>query len=222
MLLRSLFSGDLRGLLMTLCLMLPAVIICLTVHECAHGLVARLLGDRTAERAGRLTLDPMAHIDPIGFLCMLLLGFGWARPVPVNTSGFRIQNRKLGMALVGLAGPLSNFLLAIVCYALMFFMQYHIQSDAAFIQTVQLFFYYIASLSVGLGVFNLIPVHPLDGSRVLDAFIPFRTQQMLIRYQPMILLAVIFIVYFGLFDLVIQRVDYSIMNTALRLIYPLL
>lgn len=221
-LLRSLLSGDLRSFLIALCLMLPAVVICLTVHECAHGLAARALGDRTAERAGRLTLDPLAHIDPLGFLCMLLLGFGWARPVPVNVSGFRIKNRKAGMAIVALAGPLSNLVLAFVSYIAALLLTYKVQSDAMFIQTVQMFFSYIGALSVGLGVFNLIPVHPLDGSRVLDAFLPYRIQAKLDRYQPIILLAVVAIVYFGLFDLVINRVDNWILNLAVRAVFPFL
>lgn len=221
-LLRSLLSGDLRSFLIALCLMLPAVVICLTVHECAHGLAARALGDRTAERAGRLTLDPLAHIDPLGFLCMLLLGFGWARPVPVNVSGFRIKNRKAGMAIVALAGPLSNLVLAFVSYIVALLLAYKVQSDAMFIQTVQMFFSYIGALSVGLGAFNLIPVHPLDGSRVLDAFLPYRIQAKLDRYQPIILLAVVAIVYFGLFDLVINRVDNWILNLAVRAVFPFL
>lgn len=222
MLLRSLLSGDFKEFIITLCLLLPAIVICLTVHECAHGLMARVLGDRTAERAGRLTLDPFAHIDPAGFVCMLLLGFGWARPVPVSVSGFRIKNRKLGMALVGLAGPISNLLLALLCYSGVFLIDYGIRSDVMFVQTVSMFLYYIGSLSVGLGVFNLIPIHPLDGSRVLDMFLSYRTQQKLSQYQPVILLAVIVIVYFGLFDVVIMGVNQGIMNLALQVVYPFL
>ncbi len=218
MLLQSLLRGDMRGFLITLCLMLPAVIICLSVHECAHGWVARALGDQTAQRAGRLTLDPMAHIDPMGFLCMLVFGFGWARPVPVNVSGFRMKNRKLGMALVALAGPLSNFVLAFICYTITLVMGMYIQSDAMFVQTLSMFFYYIASLSVGLGVFNLIPIPPLDGFRVFNAFAPYSLQAKIERYQSVILLAIIFIVYFGLFDYVIMGVNNWIVNLVFRMV----
>ena len=221
-LLRSLLSGDLREFLITLCLVLPAVVICLTIHECAHGLMARALGDRTAERAGRLTLDPLAHIDPVGFLCMLLLGFGWARPVPVNVSGFRIKNRKAGMALVALAGPLSNLILAFLSYIIALLLTYKVQSDITFVQTLSLFFTYIGSLSVGLGVFNLIPVHPLDGSRVLDAFLPYRIQAKLERYHAIILLAIVVIIYFGLFDIVISGVNNWVVELAIRVVRPLL
>lgn len=222
MLLQPLFRGDMRGFLITLCLMLPAVIICLTVHECAHGWAARALGDRTAQRAGRLTLDPMAHIDPTGFICMLIFGFGWARPVPVNVSGFRMKNRKLGMALVALAGPASNLILALICYVITLLMGYKFAGDAMFFRTVTLFFSYIASLSVGLGVFNLIPIPPLDGSRVLNAFVPYSVQAKLERYQSVILLAVIFVVYFGLFDFVIMGVERWMIGIAMKLVVPFL
>lgn len=222
MLLQPLFRGDMRGFLVTLCLLLPAIIICLTVHECAHGWAARALGDRTAQRAGRLTLDPMAHIDPVGFICMLIFGFGWARPVPVNVSGFRVKNRKLGMALVALAGPASNLLLALICYIITLLLGYKMAGDAMFFRTITMFFSYIASLSVGLGVFNLIPIPPLDGSRVLNAFVPYSVQVKLERYQSVILLAVIFVVYFGLFDFVIMGVERWMIGVAMKLVVPFL
>ncbi|MBS5164882.1 MAG: site-2 protease family protein [Butyricicoccus pullicaecorum] len=222
MLLQPLFRGDMRGFLVTLCLLLPAIIICLTVHECAHGWAARALGDRTAQRAGRLTLDPMAHIDPVGFICMLIFGFGWARPVPVNVSGFRMKNRKLGMALVALAGPASNLLLALICYIITLLLGYKMAGDAMFFRTITMFFSYIASLSVGLGVFNLIPIPPLDGSRVLNAFVPYSVQVKLERYQSVILLAVIFVVYFGLFDFVIMGVERWMIGIAMKLVVPFL
>lgn len=222
MLLQPLFRGDMRGFLVTLCLLLPAIIICLTVHECAHGWAARALGDRTAQRAGRLTLDPMAHIDPVGFICMLIFGFGWARPVPVNVSGFRMKNRKLGMALVALAGPASNLLLALICYIITLLLGYKMAGDAMFFRTITMFFSYIASLSVGLGVFNLIPIPPLDGSRVLNAFVPYSVQVKLERYQSVILLAVIFVVYFGLFDFVIMGVERWMIGLAMKLVVPFL
>lgn len=222
MLLQPLLRGDMRGFLITLCLMLPAVIICLTVHECAHGWVARALGDRTAQRAGRLTLDPMAHIDPTGFFCMLIFGFGWARPVPVNVSGFRMRNRRLGMALVAIAGPISNLILAFIGYVATLVLGYRFADGAMFMQTLTMFFSYMASLSVGLGVFNLIPIPPLDGSRVLNVFVPYSVQEKLERYQAVILLAVIFVVYFGLFDFVIMGVERWMIGLAMKLVVPFL
>ncbi|MFR2289993.1 MAG: site-2 protease family protein [Butyricicoccus sp.] len=109
-------SGDIRSAFITLALSLPAIVLCLSIHETAHGGAAYLLGDRTARDSGRVTLSPMAHIDPIGFLCLLLFGFGWARPVPVNIANFR--NRRWGMALTALAGPVSNFITAFIAYCL--------------------------------------------------------------------------------------------------------
>ncbi len=111
-------SGDIRSAFITLALSLPAIVLCLSIHETAHGGAAYLLGDRTARDSGRVTLSPMAHIDPIGFLCLLLFGFGWARPVPVNIGNFR--NRRWGMALTALAGPVSNFITAFIAYCLYF------------------------------------------------------------------------------------------------------
>ena len=105
----------------------------------------------------------------MGFLCLLLFGFGWARPVPVNISNFK--NRRRGMALTALAGPVSNFITAFIAYCLYLLVWMH--SSSAFMQTLGMFLSIVGSMSVGLGVFNLIPVHPLDGSRVVDAFLPF-------------------------------------------------
>lgn len=199
MLLETLMSGDLRRALISLLLTLPAIILCLSIHETAHGLAAYALGDRTAANAGRLTLDPMAHIDPMGFLCMLLLGFGWARPVPVNISNFK--NRRAGMAIVAAAGPLSNFVLGFFGYLAYFAITvatYGATGTAAlFFNVVAMFFNYLASLSVGLGTFNLIPVYPLDGSRILSAFLPFQASRWLQQYQQYLLLALIVLMWFG-------------------------
>ena len=204
------------------CAAVLAMLFVLVPHEFAHAAVAVANGDPTPKLNGRLSLNPLRHFDPLGFVMCALVGFGWARPVPVNVSGFRIKNRKAGMAIVALAGPLSNLVLAFVSYIVALLLTYKVQSDAMFIQTVQMFFSYIGALSVGLGVFNLIPVHPLDGSRVLDAFLPYHIQAKLDRYQPIILLAVVAIVYFGLFDLVINRVDNWILNLAVRAVFPFL
>lgn len=182
MLLRAILRGDLRTAFITLALSLPAIVLCLSVHEAAHGAAAYLLGDRTARNAGRVTLSPLAHIDPMGFVCLLLFGFGWARPVPVNISNFK--NRRWGMALTALAGPLSNFVTAFIAYCL--YLLVWMNSSSVFMQTLGMFLSIVGSMSIGLGVFNLIPVHPLDGSRVVDAFLPFSWSLRLQRpeYHP--------------------------------------
>ena len=208
---RALLNGNLQSAFITLALSLPAIVLCLSVHEAAHGGAACLLGDRTAHDSGRLTLSPLAHIDPIGFLCLLLFGFGWARPVPVNISNFK--NRRWGMALTALAGPLANFLTAFVAYCL--YVPIWLYGNSAFMQTLCLFLTIVASMSVGLGVFNLIPVHPLDGSRVLDAFLPFSWSLKLQRYQNLILLVFILALWRGWLDGIMSWVSSGILNWAL-------
>lgn len=219
MLVNSLLNDGIRGLIVTLLLTLPAVVLCLSIHELCHGLAAYALGDHTAAAQGRLTLDPMAHLDPTGFLCMLLLGFGWARPVPVNSSNFK--NRRLGMSIVAAAGPLSNFILAFLSYLLFFAITYLTQDAAGmpglFAWVVGLFFRYLASLSVGLGTFNLLPVYPLDGSRILDGFLPYRWSVRLQQYQTYLLFGLIALMWFGGTSILIGTVNGWIWNAAFSL-----
>lgn len=205
-------SGDIRSAFITLALSLPAIVLCLSIHETAHGGAAYLLGDRTARDSGRVTLSPMAHIDPIGFLCLLLFGFGWARPVPVNISNFK--NRRWGMALTALAGPLSNFVTAFIAYCL--YLLVWMNSSSVFMQTLGMFLSIVGSMSIGLGVFNLIPVHPLDGSRVVDAFLPFSWSLRLQRYQNIILLVFIAALWFGWLDGLMSLAGNAMLHLAAR------
>lgn len=163
---------------------IPAALICIILHECAHGFAAYKLGDPTAKAMGRLTLNPIRHIDPVGLLAMVLLGFGWAKPVPVDMRYFRKPKRD--MAIVGLAGPLMNFLIALV------FMLAASAIEAYWWQTWNLnsfneaaynFCYYTSMLSVGLGIFNLIPFSPLDGSKILGALLPDRAYYFILKYE---------------------------------------
>ena len=211
-------SGDLRSAFITLALSLPAIVLCLSIHEAAHGGAAYLLGDRTAHDSGRLTLSPLAHIDPVGFICLLLFGFGWARPVPVNISNFK--NRRTGRAVTALAGPAANFVTAFIAYCLYFVVW--IYGNSVFMQVLGEFLAIVASMSVGLGVFNLIPVHPLDGSRVLDAYLPFSWSLKLQRYQPVIILLFIFALWRGWLDIVMMRVSNIILGWAAQLMSMLL
>ena len=169
-----------------------AVLLCLSVHETCHGLAALALGDPTAKERNRLSLNPLHHIDWLGLAMMFAVGFGWAKPVPVDPRYFK--NPKRGMALTSLAGPVSNFLLAVLALLLvrlMFFLPYSVVLDelAAFLALT-------AILSLGLGVFNLIPIPPLDGSKVLAAFLPERAWLVWMRFERygmLILLAVVFL-----------------------------
>lgn len=212
MLFNALRSGNLQDAIVVLALSLPAVVLCLSIHEAAHGGMASALGDRTARDAGRVTLSPLAHIDPFGFLCLLLFGFGWARPVPVNISNFK--NRRWGMALTAIAGPLSNLLTAFVFFCLYIVAGTFIPGTFGYV--VMRFCLVVANMSVGLGVFNLIPVHPLDGSRVLDAFLPFSWSLKLQKYQSVILLVFVVALWFGWLDGLMAAVSNQIAGWALR------
>ncbi len=173
-------------------------LVCLTVHELCHGLTAYRLGDPTAKDAGRLTLNPIRHIDPLGLLLLVTAHVGWAKPVPVDMRRFRHPKRD--MALTALAGPVGNFLLAwlfLLCGGLL----WRALPFTALWQFYLLrFFIQAAVLSVGLGVFNLFPVPPLDGSRVLFAFFPDRVYYAVMRYERFIMLAVLALVWLGALD----------------------
>ncbi len=180
------------GSMQDMLLRLVSVFLCLTVHELCHGLAALALGDPTAKRQHRLSLNPLRHIDWIGFAMMVFAGFGWAKPVPVNPNYFK--KPKQGMALTALAGPVSNFLLALLCLGLARGVCAMLPL-AAWVATLAVFLMRTALLSIGLGIFNLIPIPPLDGSKVLFALLPDRQYELLLRYEHlgMILLWVLVI-----------------------------
>ena len=169
-----------------------AVLLCLTVHETCHGLAALALGDPTAKRMRRLSFNPLHHIDWLGLAAMLVCGFGWAKPVPVDMRYFK--NPKAGMALTALAGPASNLLLALVAL-LAASVTARLAPVSAF--TLWLFYFLIdlAILSIGLGLFNLIPIPPLDGSKVLFSFLPERAYYTLMRYERYGMLVMLAIVW---------------------------
>ena len=167
---------------------LAFVIFCtMPVHEYAHALVASKLGDNTPRLSGRLTLNPMAHIDWIGALMIILVGFGYAKPVPINPRNFK--NPKKGMALTAVAGPIANILMAVVF--LLFENIFSLFGPSVIVKAFILFFRFAATINVGLAVFNLIPIPPLDGSRVLYVFLPYKWMNVyytLERYGMFVLL----------------------------------
>ncbi len=142
----------------------PTILIASTVHEYAHGWAAYKLGDPTAKAAGRLTLNPLKHIDPIGAFCMLLFKFGWSKPVPINEYNF--EKRELGTALTALAGPMSNVLLAL--FTGLVNLIFKPDLDSVFGTILMTF----ASINIALAVFNLIPIPPLDGHKIVRALLP--------------------------------------------------
>lgn len=178
--------------LQTLVLMLPALLLAVTIHEVAHGWVADRLGDPTARLAGRLTLNPLPHIDPLGALAFVFAGFGWARPVPVNGRNLRRPLRD--MALVAAAGPLSNFVVAFLGLVALALVPNLVASP--FVATpVAGVLRFVYTFNLGLGIFNLIPLPPLDGGHFLPYFLPRASWGFLARlerYGPLLLLLLVF------------------------------
>lgn len=174
-------------------LSVPSVLLALSFHEAAHGYVAYKLGDPTAKAVGRLTINPLRHLDPIGAICLLLFRYGWARPVPVNPRNFK--NPRRGMALVAIAGPLTNLLLGIaslLCSVGLYSLSWAVP-QANFPQFLgmaitwgALFFDIAFMINVGLAVFNLLPIPPLDGSRIAALLLPPRLYFKIMRYERQI------------------------------------
>jgi len=194
---------------------LPCIMIALSFHEAAHGYAAYKMGDPTARNFGRLTLNPLKHLDLFGSLCMLLCGFGWAKPVPINTRYFK--NQKKGMAISALAGPLTNIALGIIGLILfritvvslvasgsfisfqggLYYARGLSKTAVAFIEAVLLFLGTFSSLNLSLAFFNLIPVPPFDGSRVLFTFLPDKYYFGIMKYENYILIAVLVLLAVG-------------------------
>lgn len=160
------------------------------VHECAHGWMADKLGDRTARSSGRLTLNPFAHLDLFGSILLLLVGVGWAKPVPVNPYYFDKVSQKSGIAITALAGPVSNILMALIT---MILAKLSWMLGLSFLFTV---FLTMCSINLGLAVFNLIPIHPLDGSRVLSYFLPYKAIRFLEEHEQIIYMVFMAVILF--------------------------
>ena len=171
---------------------LLGVLLCLTVHETCHGLAACALGDPTARKMHRLSFNPLHHIDWLGLASMLVCGFGWAKPVPVDMRYFK--NPKAGMAATALAGPVSNFLLSLLMLFLASLL-YRFAPVTGFTVWLLSFLMVTARLSVGLGLSNLLPVPPLDGSKVLFALLPERAYLTLMRYERFGMLVLLLMVW---------------------------
>ena len=192
------YGYDFSQILIMFLSSLAVIFLTLPIHEWAHGFVSTKLGDPTPRYQGRLTLNPMAHIDVMGAIGILLFGIGWAKPVQVNARYYR--NSKWGMALVALAGPLSNVILAFILLILGNILVFVGLTELAIIKQVYLFLYYIALINISLAVFNLIPVPPFDGSRILFAVLPQKYYFQIMRYERYIFIGVFAIVYLGVLD----------------------
>lgn len=184
---------------------IPAALIAIVLHELGHALVSVWLGDPTPKFEGRLTLNPIKHIDPIGIICLIIMGFGWAKPVRIDPTYYK--NKKIGMTLVGLAGPLMNFIVAIFSFIMIGIMIY---IDSFFANTivyiVNKFFTYLAFINIGLGLFNLIPIPPLDGSKIIGVVLPQRAYEEYMRYQNY---GIYFMIGFMLLILILQNFGFD-------------
>lgn len=169
------------------------------VHECAHAWVAEKMGDDTGRKQGRITLNPFAHLTLWGSLMMILVGFGWGKPVSVDSRNFK--NPKKGMVLTALAGPASNFIMAflsMIVYKVLAFLSF--AKDSSTLDMLATVFVYITLINISLAVFNFLPIPPLDGSKIFNAILPDKWYFTIMRYENFIFIALIVLVYSGLLD----------------------
>lgn len=192
---------------------IPAALIAIMCHELTHGLFSYMQGDPTPKEQGRLSLNPAKHLDLFGTLCLIFLGFGWAKPVQVDPRYYK--NPKWGMALVALGGPLANFVIAFLSGLILTLIEFYVPySDFSMI--LYNFFLYLIIINVGLGLFNLIPIPPLDGSKIIGAILPESSYHQYMKYQKY---GMFFII--GLLVLldILEMMGYpSILNEALNVI----
>ena len=186
------------GLIESLLYTAPAVLIALSLHELAHGLASYALGDPTPKAEGRLSLNPLRHLDPWGTVMLLFFHFGWAKPVSVDPRYY--DNPKVDMAKVSLSGPLMNFFVAFVAIFFMGIMEKVNMPINAINNYIYTLLYYIAIIDIGLGLFNLIPIPPLDGSKVLFAILPERYYFSYMRFEQFGMIFLLLLITFGAFD----------------------
>ncbi len=207
--------------LLNLVLTLPAVLIAITFHEYAHAFAADKLGDDTPRRQGRLSLNPLSHLDPIGSIMLVFAGFGWGKPVEINPRNFhRTISMSAGEAIVSIAGPAMNFILAIL-FSILFFVIAKFAPAFAMTQLGSIIMSLIQItiiINVGLGVFNLIPLPPLDGSKVLNHFLPYNAKEWFARYSQVFYIAFVILWISGIAGSIISPIINLVYQGIIRLV----
>ena len=223
MLINLIRGGDTLTIFMGICVSAFVVFCVMPIHEYAHALVATKLGDDTARLSGRLTLNPMAHINPLGAIMILLVGFGYAKPVPVNVRNTKLKNKKLAMALVAFAGPLSNLIIAFLSVLLRYVVLNIADKNGGEMTTailaLNVFFQYSAIININLAVFNLIPIPPLDGSRILFAILPTKYYFGIMKYERYIMIAMFLLLLTGVLTYPLSFLSNLIYNGFNQLFY---
>jgi len=213
----SLFSREgLLGLIVSI----PGLLLAISLHEFAHGYAAYLMGDPTAKYSGRLSLNPLHHLDLVGAICMLLFRFGWAKPVPIDPRYFK--NRRKGTVIVSLAGPFANFILGFIFCLGYYAIARFAMPGSVLWQFVSQICLYGIFMNVGLMIFNLIPIPPLDGSKILMEFLPYRIKYKIYEYERYFSLILILIVYAGVMSPVLgilRRYVINLYEIIARLIF---
>ena len=194
------------------------IFLTLPIHEWAHGFISTKLGDPTPHYQGRLTLNPMAHIDWMGAAGILLFGIGWAKPVQVNARYYK--NPKWGMAIVALAGPLSNIIVAFISIFLykvieiLLLLTGLLGDNYTLLFVISMFFVAIAQINVHLAVFNLIPIPPFDGSRILFTFLPQKYYFKVMKYEQFVFIGILALLYTGVLDAPIAILSEKVLNVV--------
>lgn len=204
---------------MSILISILAIIIAVVAHEWAHGFMSYLLGDETAKKDGRLSLNPLKHIDMYGFLCLLVFHVGWAKPVHINP--YMYKNRKLGTALTAFAGPFMNLIMAFLAiFSIGIIEKFGLYYTSLF-YLLYSFLLPLAYINIGLALFNLIPIPPLDGSKIVAAILPDSVYNKLIRYEKFGLVLLFVFIIFG-FDMIIDPIHASIFNSMYEFVYNFL